>query len=123
MSTENLIRQFKFGATVLNDPDPTLTPQEAIQLYEVNYPFLRGATINQPTVENGVLIYSIEKPVATTKGADPLVDALKQLDAWEAQPEQVNRSLLSMESVFRYLVKVENAPTQPINNAFLIPLA
>lgn len=123
MSIENLIRQFKFGATVLNDPDPSLTPEEVIKLYEISYPFLRNATINAPSVEGGVLVYTIDKPVATTKGADPLVDALKQLDAWEAQPEQANRSLLSMNNVFKYLQTVENAPSQPINDAFLIPLA
>lgn len=124
MTAQVLTRLFKFAATVLNDPDPSLTPEQVLALYTPNYPFLRGATLATPVVEGNTLVYNIEKPVATTKGAsDPISQAMQSLDAWEARPEQSNRSLASAEKLLKFLKTVDRAPANPIRDALLIPLA
>lgn len=124
MSAQTLTRRFKFGATILNDPDPTLSPEAVIALFAPNYPFLLNASLGIPVVEGDTLVYTIEKPTATTKGAsDPITQALQSLDGWEAKPEQSNRSLASVDTVFNYLKQVQHAPANPIRDAMLIPLA
>lgn len=69
MTVESLTRCFRFGATVLQDADPSLAPIESLRLYQGTYPFLSVATLGEPTVENGQLIYPVTKPPAATKGA------------------------------------------------------
>lgn len=70
MSIEIPKRVFRFGATELKDPseDGSMPPEEVKQFYVPNFPHLATATISEPTLENGVLVYSFEAPPAKTKG-------------------------------------------------------
>lgn len=68
MSVTTLRRAFRFGATTLDDPAPELSPERALRLYVGNYPFLASATLGEPIVEGDVMIFPVQKPVATTKG-------------------------------------------------------
>lgn len=71
MTARTLERKFRFGATVLPDPDPSLPPEAAIKLYIGNYPFLASATLTGPTEVDGYLEYQAEKPIVATKGRTP----------------------------------------------------
>lgn len=64
-----LTRVFKMGSVRLPDPDPDLSPEEALRLYTANYPHLAHATLAEPRSEGTELVYEIEKPPAKTKGA------------------------------------------------------
>jgi PRTRC genetic system protein C len=68
MSIQNLPRKFVFGATLLEDPSPELPPHEALQLFSAAYPFLAHATLDQGTLEDGALVFRIQKPPVQTKG-------------------------------------------------------
>jgi PRTRC genetic system protein C len=66
--TQELVRQFKFNATTLPDPDPSLDPDAVRKLYAVNYPALAAASVSEPVVDGGYLTYIFEPPVVKTKG-------------------------------------------------------
>ena len=63
-------RVFRFNATELQDPseDGSMPPEEVKQHYTANFPHLATATISDPVMENGVLVYTFEAPEAKTKG-------------------------------------------------------
>lgn len=65
---EQPTRVFRFGSLRLNDPDPSLEPLAALRLYAPNYPQLATAQLLDPVVEDGLLVYGVEKPPAKTKG-------------------------------------------------------
>ncbi len=69
LSVTALVRKFKFGATVLDDPAPHLPPMQALQLYLPNYPFLATATLSDPVVDGDCLVYTARKPEVHTKGS------------------------------------------------------
>ena len=70
MTARILERKFRFGATVLPDPDPSLPPEAALRLYGASYPFLASATVTGPVeTAPGILEYQAEKPAVATKGA------------------------------------------------------
>jgi PRTRC genetic system protein C len=84
-------RIFRMGAIDLPDPDPSLTPVQALRLYQGNYPHLAHARLAEPILEGEKLIYVIEKPPVQTKGARHALpapasmtsdQALRILDAW-----------------------------------------
>ncbi|KZC32588.1 MULTISPECIES: PRTRC system protein C [unclassified Rhodanobacter] len=62
-------RRFRFGATVLEDIDPSLAPSEVLALYVPSYGFLAQATLGEPTNEGDYLVYPVLKPAVHTKGA------------------------------------------------------
>lgn len=68
MTARILERKFRFGATVLPDPDPSLSPEAALRLYAASYPFLQSATLTGPVEVGGALEYQAEKPAVATKG-------------------------------------------------------
>src|SRR6185312_12731538 len=70
MTVVTLKRLFRTGSTELQDPDPTLTPDEVRQHWAVNYPHLATATVSEPEQKGDNLIYVFEAPQAKTKGAD-----------------------------------------------------
>jgi len=63
-----LTRKFKIGAVLLDDPAPTLSPEDALRLYSSSYPFVASATLSDPVVEGDALVYAVNKQAATTKG-------------------------------------------------------
>lgn len=62
------IRVFKMGSVELADPDPSQTPKQVLALYSNNYPQLKNATLPEPELVAGRLVYSIELPPVKTKG-------------------------------------------------------
>lgn len=68
MTARTLQRRFRFGATVLPDPDPSLPPEAAVRLYAPTYPFLSHATLSAPVEIDGFLEFEAAKPVIATKG-------------------------------------------------------
>lgn len=62
------IRQFRVGATNLPDPDPSLAPVQVLEMYAANYPALRFAVLDEPTVEGDVLVYVARMPQVQAKG-------------------------------------------------------
>ena len=62
-------RRFRFGATVLEDIDPNLSPAEVLALYVPSYAFLAQATVGEPANEGDYLVYPVLKPAVHTKGA------------------------------------------------------
>ena len=76
-----LVRRFKIGATLLDDPDPDLSPQQVLDLYAANYPFLAGCTVDEGAPDGDVLVYRPRKPEVTTKGGVSVQDAPFQVGA------------------------------------------
>ena len=68
MPAQELKRVFRLSSLELADPAPDLPAEEAVKLYQASYPQLAVAQLSEPVVENGVLIYSIEKNEVKTKG-------------------------------------------------------
>lgn len=71
MSTIELPKRvFRFGATTVDDPDPSMSPEQVKKLYAENYGHLKAATISDPVLESGVLVYKFEPPEAKVKGGE-----------------------------------------------------
>jgi PRTRC genetic system protein C len=123
------IRVFRINGTTLPDVDPRLPPEAVLATYEANYPMLRGATLDEPRMENGTLVYTVLKPPAQTKGrgkpardpapasASDLDAALAALDAWAAT--DTPRVPARWAAVYQHLQQAKPARLDP----FLIPLA
>jgi len=67
-STTTLERVFRFGTTTLPDPDPQASPEDALKMYEPNFPHLKNAVLGTPTPEGSRMVYPVEKPPVKTKG-------------------------------------------------------
>ena len=61
-------RIFKMGPVRLNDPDPTMTPDEVRQHYCGSHGWLATATVSEPTLEGDELVFTFQKPEVKTKG-------------------------------------------------------
>lgn len=61
-------RVFLMGVTKLVDIDPSMTPEEVLEHYKVNFPHLSNSTLSEPELQAGELVYTIEKPPVKTKG-------------------------------------------------------
>lgn len=86
MSVKTLVRRFKMGATVLDDPDPSASPEQVVEMFTHAYPHLRNATISEPEVDGDTLVYTLAKAAVQTKGADRLEGVLQELDQWVGDP-------------------------------------
>lgn len=77
-------RVFVMGSARLPDPDPDAAPDEALKLYRHSYPALAHCTLSEPREENGELVYEVQRPTQTTKGAGADAQrALAEVDQWE----------------------------------------
>jgi PRTRC genetic system protein C len=66
---QTLTRVFRLGSISLSDPDPSISPEDAVKLYAANYPIIESCTLAEPFVEaNERLVYKVEKPEVKTKG-------------------------------------------------------
>lgn len=123
---QTLTRRFRFGATVLDDIDPSLDPAEILKLYTPAYPFLAHATLGEASVEGDTLVYPIEKRAVQTKGArrDRRVEsALSALDGWaQAASNPTPAASAPWQSVEDFVDEVLARPATPITDAFLVPL-
>lgn len=59
--TGQLERKFKFNNQVLKDIDPTLSPEEIMQVYSNQYPELVNATIEGPELSNNSATWTFTK--------------------------------------------------------------
>lgn len=63
------IRIFKLGSITLPDPDPSLPPEQAIQVYAGNFPQVVDAELEEPVLSDaGELTYVVRKQTVKTKG-------------------------------------------------------
>jgi len=62
-------RLFKIGCLTLPDPDPSMSPEDAVQLFSNTYPQVIDCLLSKPVVSpDGDLIYTVERAPAKTKG-------------------------------------------------------
>lgn len=122
---QQLIPRFKFGATILDFPDPSMTPEAACAAFIPNYPFLRTATIGDPIPEGPFLTYPLRKPDVQVKGAACAADALAALDNWRESNDRPNMEthMLVGHALHGVVQSVLKRPQSPITDAFLIPMA
>ncbi len=66
--TDGFIYQLGLLFKTVSDPDPSLSPKEVLDMYSVNYPQLKSASLSEPNVIADRLVYSIELPPVKTKG-------------------------------------------------------
>jgi PRTRC genetic system protein C len=60
MSVEVLKREFHFKEEVLPDPDPAMSVPEVLDFYSGKYPELTSGVVQEPEIEDGKMIYSID---------------------------------------------------------------
>lgn len=66
---ERARRKFLLGTLELDDPAPELPPEEALNLFALNFPQVRGAVLGAPEVRgDGLLVYRVERAEVKTKG-------------------------------------------------------
>jgi len=95
-TVETLERIFLLGATELADPDPSASPADALAMYEAAHPALRYCTLGEPRDEGGRLIFEVQRPAATTKGAGqrrPSRALQAEIDAWAEEAAARQRYL------------------------------
>ncbi len=68
MEIQTPTRVFKLGVKRLADPAPDLPAEEAVKLYQRNFPIIAQSTLAAPVVEGEELVYAIELPPVKTKG-------------------------------------------------------
>jgi PRTRC genetic system protein C len=124
-TTTHLTRRFKIGATLLNDPAPDLSPEDAVRLYVPNYPFIATAKLGEPVIEGDQLVYPVEKPTIQTKGAgDAVQAALDALEGWKNTPQSAPAVVEAWGTALFEIVKgTARRDPDPITDALLIPLA
>ncbi len=69
MEVRKVTRSFEYNGMVLDDPDPTMHPEEVKVFYANVYPELAQAVIDEPQRRGDSLIYAIHRAVGT-KGGD-----------------------------------------------------
>ncbi|MBB4036591.1 PRTRC genetic system protein C [Dysgonomonas hofstadii] len=67
LNTKELIREFiiEKSRTVLQDPNPAMTPDQVMNHYSSQHSELTTATVHGPTVENDKMIYKFKTTVGT----------------------------------------------------------
>lgn len=114
------VRKFRIGATLLPDPAPDASPEDAIKLYEATYPHIAFCTIEETGVEGDALIFEVRKPPAQTKGHDALE---AELDAWVDQAPAVDRGFLETSGRVAAFAAARIASPSAAIDPWLIPLA
>lgn len=78
----------KVQTLMLRFPSDDMTVEEVVELYKVNYPVLMNASINDPVLESGNLVWEAVPPPVKTKGRKkkPLT-ILRQLAKGQTVPE------------------------------------
>lgn len=62
-----LERKFSYTSITLNDPSPTMSPEEVMGFYSAQFPELLTAVVEGPTTKNGVSVYTFTR-AAGSKG-------------------------------------------------------
>lgn len=58
-------RVFKYNNTVLNDPDPELSPEDVLLFYSNIYPELTTSNVHSQLTEEGTMEYSFKTTIGT----------------------------------------------------------
>ncbi|MFQ5779533.1 MAG: PRTRC system protein C [Nitrospiria bacterium] len=77
-------RIFEYSGMRLNDPDPTMNPEDVKRFYTAVYPELSQAVIEEPVRRGDTLVYAIKRAVGTKGGGQspPItVQWLAEIDA------------------------------------------
>jgi PRTRC genetic system protein C len=118
-----LPRKFKVGVTLLEDADPSKSPQESMALYVNSYPFLAHATLGEPEEQNGALVYPVHKPVVQTKGArrkkaEAVDAAVETILGWSSENTNVSDTE-GWREVYNALTHITSAPATVVQSAYL----
>ncbi len=65
MATKRLPRKFKYEGTLLEDPDPTATPEEVMASYAEIYDDLVNAVVDGPDMTDDAILYTFNANVGT----------------------------------------------------------
>ena len=68
MKVVELRREFKMGATMLDDPAPGESPTRAIEVLAEVYPHLSNAVARDVGVQGDAYVYEIVQDTVKTKG-------------------------------------------------------
>jgi len=68
MEITNAKRVFKIGSLELDDPAPDLSPEEAVRLYQANYPVIASGELEGPEMVGDSAVYTVTPPPVKTKG-------------------------------------------------------
>lgn len=68
MKAEQLIREFKIGALLVQDPSPNTSPEKAIEKLSELYPHIKNGVVANERVEGGKIIYEVSIPPVKTNG-------------------------------------------------------
>ncbi|OJY95726.1 MAG: hypothetical protein BGP25_15785 [Lysobacterales bacterium 63-13] len=116
-------RKFRIGATLLPDPAPDATPEDAIKLYHATYPHIAFCTLENVGVEGDALIFEVRKPPAQTKGADPSGTLEALLDAWVDDSSLVERGFEGAAGQLAAFAERRLQQPSAAIDPWLIPLA
>jgi len=61
-------RIFEYSGMRLNDPDPTMNPEDVKHFYTAVYPELSQAVMEEPVRRGDTLVYAIKRAVGTKGG-------------------------------------------------------
>ena len=65
MAKQLLIRKFKFGEIILDDPNPSFTPERVQSFYSAQYPALTNAYVKGPEVKGDNMVFEFIASVGT----------------------------------------------------------
>ena len=94
MKPHVLKREFHLGQLVLEDPNPDWSPKEVLDSYAPTFPLLSQCRVGEPEVRDGVLVFPIERPAVTTKGA-PNPSVRERLKQWAATAKTTHEDIAS----------------------------
>ena len=65
LQVNGLDRVFMHGNITLNDPDPSMAPEEVMQFYTNTYPELTTSNVHGPEVNGDKAVYKFKTTVGT----------------------------------------------------------
>jgi len=75
-----MARVFMYNGMSLEDPDPTVQPEEVKNIYSGVYSELVQAKIEGPHEKNGDLVYTFRKVVGTKGAMEDIIEDLQPID-------------------------------------------
>lgn len=117
------VRKFRIGATVLPDPAPDASPEDAVKLYQATYPHIAFCSIEEVGMEGDALIFEVRKPPAQTKGCKPTGSLESLLDAWVDDAPVVDRGFCDAAVSLARFAKGRLVEPSAAIDPWLIPLA
>ena len=65
ITVQPILRKFKLGMQLLDDPCPGADVETAIRVLSVAHPSITTATMNEPEIENGQQVYTFARSIGT----------------------------------------------------------